>query len=611
MPDDRDQHLGQGQAHPAVALGLDDHERAGLGDREVRAGDPDLGPQELLAQVQPRGVGQLAGVVGEVVGRGPSGRRHPSPEDLPDLGPVAMDRRHQDVQGRSSPSWTISSARSVSQAAMPSAGERLVEPDLLGDHRLDLDDLVDAVGPRDRPPRRDRPRPRREPSGPRRRARSATPRAVAGACRARAGRRPSGRRRPAAASSQSGTSATTRARLSRIVCVAWARLCRSWVSPSAVRAATGNGGIPTKVAVIRMLAPSTARISARCMTRTPERCRESSPPMCIRQELSPATSTSASVSRTCRALSAPIATETSAFFTANVPPNPQHSSAPRAGRPGSARAPPPAAVAAGRRRPAAAASGTSGGRSRGAGSTRPTSVTPSTSTRNSLSSWTFGPSSVDGARRDPRRRRAPRPSGAGAAPTRRTSPTGVTTASYPSNADTKRAHDRHRLVEVAGVDHRLAAAGLRLGEVDVDAEAGEQLDDGPAGVGEQRVVHTRDHQCDAHAAHHAAHADDGRSACLGGVPVETQVRLVTAYVVRAAHQRPHRSEVRQVGAERPRLDQHVPQGRGLGRSGEHREPARIGGEPAEQGVLSAATDDVDDRDLVTARGAHAVRTCRR
>ena len=49
--------------------------------------------------------------------------------------------------GRSRPSWTMSSARSVSQAAMPGLGERLVELDLLGRHRLDLDDLVGAGGP--------------------------------------------------------------------------------------------------------------------------------------------------------------------------------------------------------------------------------------------------------------------------------------------------------------------------------------------------------------------------------------------------------------------------------------------------------------------------------
>ena len=59
----------------------------------------------------------------------------------------------------------------------------------------------------------------------------------------------------------------------------------------------------------------------------PARCRESSPPTCIRHEESLATSTSAPVERTCAALSDPIATDVSQFFTANVPPNPQHSSA--------------------------------------------------------------------------------------------------------------------------------------------------------------------------------------------------------------------------------------------------------------------------------------------
>ena len=70
-----------------------------------------------------------------------------------------------------------------------------------------------------------------------------------------------------------------------------------------------------------------ARISARCITRTPARWRVSAPPMFIRQLLSPATSTSAPVSRTWRALSETIATDVSAFLTANVPPKPQHSSA--------------------------------------------------------------------------------------------------------------------------------------------------------------------------------------------------------------------------------------------------------------------------------------------
>ena len=57
--------------------------------------------------------------------------------------------------------------------------------------------------------------------------------------------------------------------------------------------------------------------------------RDRPPPMCVRQELSAATTISAPVStdprRTCRRAWRP---ETSAFFSANVPPKPQHSSAP-------------------------------------------------------------------------------------------------------------------------------------------------------------------------------------------------------------------------------------------------------------------------------------------
>src|SRR5438034_11081971 len=72
---------------------------------------------------------------------------------------------------------------------------------------------------------------------------------------------------------------------------------------------------------------SVARISARCAVRTPERIRESAPPMWSRHELSSAVHTSASVSRTLRTLSARIAADVSAFLMANVPPKPQHSAA--------------------------------------------------------------------------------------------------------------------------------------------------------------------------------------------------------------------------------------------------------------------------------------------
>ena len=68
---DRDQRLRQGQAHPAVALALDDGERAGLGDGEVGAADRDPGAEEPLAQVRPGGHGQLPRVVGQAAGRRP------------------------------------------------------------------------------------------------------------------------------------------------------------------------------------------------------------------------------------------------------------------------------------------------------------------------------------------------------------------------------------------------------------------------------------------------------------------------------------------------------------------------------------------------------------
>ena len=67
-----------------------------------------------------------------------------------------------------------------------------------------------------------------------------------------------------------------------------------------------------------------ASTSARCSVRVPARSRDSPPPMCMRHDESPAVSTSAPVSSTCRILSASIAVDVSAFLTANVPPKPQH-----------------------------------------------------------------------------------------------------------------------------------------------------------------------------------------------------------------------------------------------------------------------------------------------
>ena len=139
--------------------------------------------------------------------------------------------------------------------------------------------------------------------------------------------------------SQSARSATTAARLVRIVAVARPRLARSCSSASAARAASGNGGVPREG---RLGAGSPRGSAVRPSGHAsrpgrgqdlgevhhPDRRprRDSSPPMCMRHEVSPAVRTSAPDPRTSSTLSRPIATEVSAFLTANVPPNPQHAS---------------------------------------------------------------------------------------------------------------------------------------------------------------------------------------------------------------------------------------------------------------------------------------------
>ena len=107
-----DQRLGQGQAHPAVALGLHDDQRAGLGDGEVGAGDARPSPQELAPQVRPGGLGELRAARRSASGcRVRPSRAGRSPGSRRGCGGSPGTRM---CDGRSCPSWTISSARSVS-----------------------------------------------------------------------------------------------------------------------------------------------------------------------------------------------------------------------------------------------------------------------------------------------------------------------------------------------------------------------------------------------------------------------------------------------------------------------------------------------------------------
>ena len=136
---------------------------------------------------------------------------------------------------------------------------------------------------------------------------SAAPRAAGGARRGRQQHVVLDRgRRPARSASQSATSATTRGALGadrrgRV------REVAAQLAVAERRRAQPRGTAASRRTSPVMQADPRSRPGPRpgACTRTPERCRESRPPMCIRHELSPATSTSAPVSRTCRALSSP------------------------------------------------------------------------------------------------------------------------------------------------------------------------------------------------------------------------------------------------------------------------------------------------------------------
>ena len=142
--------------------------------------------------------------------------------------------------GRSWPSCTISSARSVSYAAMPASASASFRPISWVTIDFTFTTSVSPVACTSRvtialasfasdaqctvPPRLVTSRSSR--------SRCSSRRAMVAALTCW----------PATRScSQSGTSPTTRARLARIVWVAWPMLRRSWVSASARRAAAGNG----------------------------------------------------------------------------------------------------------------------------------------------------------------------------------------------------------------------------------------------------------------------------------------------------------------------------------------------------------------------------------
>ena len=137
-----DERVGQGQAHAAVALGLEDRDRAGFRDAHVGAGDSNLGVQELLTQVGACRGGQLGRIVGEVA----RSVLHAIQEDATNLGTVSVDRGDHDVAGH-----VVGQLDDhLGEVGLASVNalflQVLVEVRLLGGHGFDLDDLVDTLG---------------------------------------------------------------------------------------------------------------------------------------------------------------------------------------------------------------------------------------------------------------------------------------------------------------------------------------------------------------------------------------------------------------------------------------------------------------------------------
>ena len=293
----------QRQAHPAVALGLDHAQRAGLGDGEVGAADADLRGQELAPQVPPRRLGQR----GRVVGQAGVDVGHLAQEELADLGPVAVDRRHQDVRGPvvaelhdqlgqvglvgRDPAAASASFRPISSVVSDLTLTTSVgagRPDQLGD---DLVRLGRVPGPVDRAAAR----------GDRllELLQIGVEVAIVRVLDRLAGRAqllPVGQ----LADDLAALGADRLGGVARGCGAAGCRPARAAPPPGTARAAAGarrRAALPA--AQGQVLGLVAARISARWTVRTPARSRDRPPPMCIRQELSPAVQTSAPVSSTC------------------------------------------------------------------------------------------------------------------------------------------------------------------------------------------------------------------------------------------------------------------------------------------------------------------------
>ena len=134
-PHHRHEHPRQRRAHAAVALGLHHGDRAGLGDAEVRAAHRQRarGTSRAGARAPPRSAPRASES---------SCPWRSSARTAPDLRPVAVDRRDEDVRRPVARELDDELGEVGLDRGSPLALQRVVELDLVGRQRLDLDHLV-------------------------------------------------------------------------------------------------------------------------------------------------------------------------------------------------------------------------------------------------------------------------------------------------------------------------------------------------------------------------------------------------------------------------------------------------------------------------------------
>ena len=136
-------HLGQDLREVAVALVGDDDRGPGLGDEEIGAGDADVGGEELFAQDVARLGEHMLGLSDRSRSRGRCRcalRKSASTSLARDV-----DRRRDDVRRRLVAQLDDVFAEIGLDRLDAVRLERLVEADLLGDHRLALGDALGAA----------------------------------------------------------------------------------------------------------------------------------------------------------------------------------------------------------------------------------------------------------------------------------------------------------------------------------------------------------------------------------------------------------------------------------------------------------------------------------